>query len=337
MDTLFDIKTYLIKLCVLLSLLTIGCQSSPINQTVYAATPDSVDLYFGPTMQQELPTGRNAVYAASLPLAWQAVRKELNLLDGVHTKSADLRMLDVSETVESTLDEDDYERDITRRGQFLHVKTKQEVNLSFIPSFEDFPQGLPFDDIIVNAFGTRGFQNPAYINQLHIAAYRDDNRFILRLTPPQQEHELFLFKADSAYSTFQQMYSDLVAACRHEGNDWRHQLTDLDEVVIPKVNFDQHHQFQQLLKAEFFVRQQKYTIADATQQIAFELNEHGVSMKTEAEIIVNDGAFPPAHTPVPKRLIFDKPFYIVMKKADMESPYFALYIANATLLEKENI
>src|SRR5690606_41245205 len=140
MDTLFDIKTYLIKLCVLLSLLTIGCQSSPINQTVYAATPDSVDLYFGPTMQQELPTGPNAVYAASLPLAWQAARKELNLLDGVHTKSADLRMLHVTATLESTVDEDDYGRDITRRGQSPHVRTKQEVHLALPPSLEQAPQ-----------------------------------------------------------------------------------------------------------------------------------------------------------------------------------------------------
>lgn len=199
------LKPSLILCWLLLTILASGCQSSRINQSVYAAISDTSDLYFSPTMQQVLRKDQNAIYAASFPLAWQAVRKELNLLDDIHTKSADLRMLDGSEIVESTLDEDDYERDITRRGQFLHVKTRQEVSLSFIPSFEDFPQGLPFDDIIVNAFGTRGFQNPAYINQLHIAAYRDDNRFILRLTPPQQEHELFLFKADSAYSTFHQM------------------------------------------------------------------------------------------------------------------------------------
>ncbi len=336
MDGASYIKTSLALLGLLLSVSAIRCQSPHVNQTAYATLPDTSDLYFAPTMQEVLPADQNAVYAASFPLAWQAIRQELRLSDGVNTESKDLRMLDGSKTVKEALNEDDYEQDITRRGQFLHVKTRQEVNLSFIPSFEDFPSGLHFEETTVNAFGTRGFQNASHGSQVHISFYRDDNRFGLRLVPPGQEHEVLLFKADSVYSTFQQMYSDLSEAGYHTSKGWKHQLTDVDEVVIPKVNLDQFHQFQQFLHVEFFYRQKKYTIEDATQQIAFELNEHGISMKTEAEIIVNDGASPPEETPVPKRLVFDKPFYIVMKKADMKNPYMILYIADASLLEKTN-
>lgn len=327
-------KTSLNLFWLLLTVPATGCQSVSVNQTLYAATPDTSGLYFAPTMQEVLPTDQNAVYAASFPLAWQAIRKELRLSDDVNTASKDLRMLDGSETVKDALNEDDYERDITRRGQFLHVKTGQEVNLSFIPSFEDFPGGLHFGETTVNAFGSRGFQNAGHGSQVHISFYQDDNRFALRLIPPGQEHEVLLFKADSVYSTLQQMYTDLLEAGHHTSERWQQQLTDMDEVVIPKVDVDRNHQFQQFLNSVFSFKRKKYTIADATQQITFVMNEHGVSMKTEAEIVINDGSSPPEDTPVSKRLIFDKPFYIVMKKTDRKNPYMILYVADASLLEK---
>ncbi|RZF59649.1 hypothetical protein [Sphingobacterium corticibacterium] len=161
-------KTSLILFWLLLTVLATRCQLTSGNQIVYAATPDTSDLYFTPTMQEVLPANQNALYAASFPFAWQTIRKELRLSDDVKTESKDLRMLDGSETVKDAL------------------------------------------------------------------------------------------------------------------------------------------------------------------------NEDGISMKTEAEIIINDGASPPEETPVPKRLVFDKPFYIVMKKTDKKNPYMILYVADASLLEKTN-
>lgn len=329
--------------CFLISTWLMACQA-PTNQIAYDETLDNGNLYFAPTMQQKLPTDENAVYAVSFPLAWQTVRKELKMSGPVNSESAELRMLDGSKTIEKALNDDDYELEIERKGRRLHVKTRQEVHLTFVPSFESYPNGLVFDGIPVHTFGTRGFQNIDYINRIDIAAYRDDDRFILRLIPMEQEHELYLFKADSTYATFEQMHADLLTFCRNADagksaggtGSWRYELTDMDEVNIPKVNFDNHHQFQQFLDAIFFVKRKEYIIADAIQQIAFGLNEHGVSMKTEADIITHDGAYPPEDPPIPKQLVFDKPFYMVMKKAEMESPYFALYIANAALLEKES-
>lgn len=329
------------------TLMTAACQSPKAYEKTaisVAAIADSAVLHFAPTMQHVIPSDRNAVYAASLPLAWQAVRDELKMSARVNTASADLAMLDGSKTIEKTLNNDDYELEIERQGRRFHVKTRQEVHLTFVPSFESYPNGLVFDDVPVHTFGTRGFQNTDYINRMDIATYRDDDRFILRLIPMEQEHELYLFKADSTYTTFEQMYADLLASCRdtdaekHVGGagSWRYELTDVDEVNIPKVIFDNHHQFQQLSGVLFSVKRKEYTIAEATQQIAFGLNEHGVSMKTEADIVVLDGAYPPEDPPIPKRLIFDKPFYIVMKKAEMANPYFTLYVANAALLEKES-
>ncbi|MBD1433930.1 hypothetical protein H8B06_13915 [Sphingobacterium sp. DN00404] len=322
-----------VLLCFLISTFVHACQSPRINQTTYDVTLDTGSLYFAPTMQQELPMGKNAVYAVSFPLAWQVVRKELNISGQVNTESADLHKLDGSKSIKKALDEDDYERKIVREGRMLSVTTKQEVNLHFVPAFVDFPNGITFDGKTVNAFGTSGFQNAEYMNRLHIAAYRDDDHFILQLLPKEQDHELFLFKTDTVYSTFEQMYADLLAACRHERG--QHQLTDLDVVYIPKIEFDERHQFHQFLKKIFFVKKKDYSITGAQQQITFGLNQHGVSMKTEAEIIINDGAYPMDDPPVPKQLVFDKPFYILMRKTDMENPYMALYVTNADILEKE--
>lgn len=319
-----------------------ACQSSKVDRITYHDTSDTSSLYFAPTMEQELPTGKNAVYAVSFPLAWQQVRQELKISGKINTASSDLRMLDDSKNVNDALNDDDYEREIEWDGRTLRVNTKQEVNLTFVPAYEDLPGGITFDRIDVDAFGTSGFQNIAHRNLLDITAYRDNDRFILRLLPMEQEHEIYLFKADSVYSTFQQMYADMREFCRHAElvkhaggqQSWIYQLTDIDVVRIPKINFDQRHRFRQFLNALFFVKRKEYNISDATQEISFGLNQHGVSMKSEAEIIVNDGAYPTEDPPLPKQLIFDKPFYIVMKKNDMENPYFALYVKDTTLMEK---
>lgn len=336
MKVLFRPTPYVYALSLFLCICTLACQSPQVNQIVYDEIPDTGNLHFAPTMQEVLPEDKNSVYAVSFPLAWQIVRQQLGIMGAVNTESDDLSRLDGSKTVDKALDDDDYEREIEWDDRLLRVKTKQEVNLTFAPSFEDLPHGLTFDSIRVDAFGTSGFQNMEYTNRLDIAAYRDDDRFALRLRTMEPDHEIYLFKADSVYGTFQQMYTDLREACRHRGESWRHQLTDMDAVVIPKINFDQFHRFNQFIKTHFSVMLKKYVIVDASQQVSFSLNQHGVSMKSEAEIIVNDGAYPPDETPAPKHLIFDKPFYILMKKTDMENPYFVLYVADAALMESQN-
>src|SRR5690606_18155216 len=166
MKVLFRPTPYVYALSLFLCICTLACQSPQVNQIVYDEIPDTGNLYFAPTMQEVLPEDKNSVYAVSFPLAWQIVRQQLGIMGAVNTESDDLSRLDGSKTVDKALDDDDYEREIEWDDRLLRVKTKQEVNLTFAPSFEDLPHGLTFDSIRVDAFGTSGFQNMEYTNRI---------------------------------------------------------------------------------------------------------------------------------------------------------------------------
>ena len=323
----------------MLALTVWACQSAQPSGVLTEAqnTPDSTGFFFAPTMQQQLPAGQNAVYAVSLPLAWQAARQELAAVGPIITESTALQALDGSPTVAGALDDSDYQREITWKRRTLTVKTKQQVHRRFIPSFMDMPKGISFNGTKVDAFGTNGFQNMEYANRIDIIAYRDDARFLLRLNFPDtaataSQHELYLFKADSLYKNFEAMYRDLQASCVQAQSLPEQQLTDLDVLAIPKIYFDEQRNFPELKEARFMADGDEYELTEAKQQISLSMNQHGLSMKTEAEIVINDGAYPMEDMPEPKNLVFDKPFYLLMKKAGKENPYLVLYIANTDLL-----
>ena len=64
------------------------------------------------------------------------------------------------------------------------------------------------------------------------------------------------------------------------------------------------------------------------------MNEKGVELRSEAHMTIACAA---QEIPVPKhKLIFDKPFLIVMERADAKMPYFALWVDNPEILVSWN-
>lgn len=39
--------------------------------------------------------------------------------------------------------------------------------------------------------------------------------------------------------------------------------------------------------------------------------------------------------PRPKKLIFDQPFFVLLKRTNSKNPYFAMWVANAELMIRE--
>jgi serine protease inhibitor len=62
----------------------------------------------------------------------------------------------------------------------------------------------------------------------------------------------------------------------------------------------------------------------------FEMNEKGVELRSEAHMAFGCGMEAP---PVRQhRMVFDKPFLLLMERAEAKIPYFALWVDNAELL-----
>lgn len=337
---------YLPTICLLVAgLMIAACQSPKASEkTCKDDTPivDSNVLHFIPTMQHPIPSDRNAVYAASLPLAWRVLRQELKATTPIQTDATSLSLLDNMSTQVDALNNTDYQRKVTRFGDGIRVETRQKVDLTFEPAFDDLPGQLRFDSIPVSAFGSRGEQNAAHPHQVDILIYRNDNHFAVRLNPLEHDHEILLFKAECPFEDFAQMYQVLQKEHQqgerermHPAQLWRYQLTDEDELVIPKITFDKQYSYPEYAGKTFALQQKKYTLQEVSQNIAFAINEYGVSMETGATVIVNMGAIPSDDRPTPKMLLFDKPFYVIMKKSDRISPYLVLYVSNSLLLEKK--
>ena len=79
-----------------------------------------------------------------------------------------------------------------------------------------------------------------------------------------------------------------------------------------------------------------YKILQAWQRTAFKLNEKGAELVSQSEIICFLGVDIDEDKTVPKKMIFDKPFYVTLSRTDAQDPYFCLHVVNAELLVKES-
>ncbi len=71
-------------------------------------------------------------------------------------------------------------------------------------------------------------------------------------------------------------------------------------------------------------------LLSAAQNTVFEMNEKGVELKSEAHMAFGCAA---EEEPVPKhKMIFDKPFLILMQRREARVPYFALWVDNPEVL-----
>jgi len=62
------------------------------------------------------------------------------------------------------------------------------------------------------------------------------------------------------------------------------------------------------------------------------LDEKGAEIKSESQVSLTKDA--EEEVPKPKRMRFDKPFFVMLKRADRRNPYFGLWTKNAELMEK---
>lgn len=79
---------------------------------------------------------------------------------------------------------------------------------------------------------------------------------------------------------------------------------------------------------------QEKRFVTAFQRNAFVLNKSGAVVESYAVAAADSAHSVPPDPPRPKRLVFDRPFYIILKRTDTPNPYFVVRVANAELLVK---
>ena len=300
---------------------------------------------FVTTPQSPLPTGKNAVYSVPMLYTWQQI-KEIGKGQVVIDKGYnDLTLLNTSKSWEKALNKDEYTATTTvEEGNRIVAHAEFSKSLPFKVKFKSFDNELKFNNESVKAFGVKA-EDYDLASTIGIVYYKSDNDFIVRLYPSEQEHEIILYMPNDQSGTLQQMFDSVEKKIKKGNKDriiyenfWKYRLhNEGDELLVPKFSFNIETNYTTLENSKFKMGDKPYLIETAYQRTAFLLDEEGAKAESEAleETTVEEspaGAI--EEKPHPKKLHFNKPFLVILKRKDSPNPYFAMWVENTELMQK---
>lgn len=349
-----------IVLFLLTALLLLSCGRARQDETVHEpvsketlkeqiAQPENLSEYAGtvfvPTMEHLIPADSNSVYCATLLFAWDEARKNIGTALSIPEKYQDLRLLNASSSFRNVLKPNEYTASGIVDGDYIYARAEFKKTLPFDYQLRKLEHRLTFTQQKVAAFGVNGDDNDGLTNIVKILYYKNDNNFIIKLKPSDKEHEIVLFKTTKTYPTMAAMAAaadSLIEIGQREWKiqdlKWKYQFLSDDEIVIPDIDFDISTTFKKLIGNTFHANSLDYEILQAWQRTAFKLNETGAEIESEAKVAIFCNGIEEEEEvtkPTPKKMIFDKPFFLMLRRTDAQHPYFVLHAVNAELMVKE--
>jgi hypothetical protein len=207
-------------------------------------------------------------------------------------------------------------------------------NLQFANPFEKIDKPLQFSGRNFPCFGIdEKFKNgqDKLFGQVSILFYRDRNDFAVELKTKSAEDRLILAKIPPETTL-----AKTIEKFNERANADKSQTAGVGDVLmVPKFNFDITRYFQELEDSPLALTKSNndLQITAAVQNVRFQLDEKGVRLKSESHISIGCSASPPPK--INHWLIFDKPFLLILQRADSKVPYFALWVENGELLVAE--
>ncbi len=299
---------------------------------------------FVPTLESPICSDTNAVYCATLLFAWDEVRKNIGTPFSIPDRYHDLKMLNASTSFRDVLKHGEYEAIGKVNGDCIFTRASFEKKLPFDFKLQKYEHKLKFDGQKVAAFGVEGDDHEDMKQIVEILYYKNDKNFIIKLKPTDKEHEIVLFKTEKKYGTMAEMTAatdSLIQIGKKEravaNKKWKYQFLSDDVVMVPDIDFDISATFDKLVGNVFEANTDTYKILKAWQRTAFKLDEAGAEVKSEAEFELVLACIEQEEEakPTPKKMIFDKPFFVMLRRTDATNPYFCLYVANPELLVRE--
>lgn len=298
---------------------------------------------FIPTLEHKISNDKNSVYCATLLFAWDEIRKQINSPLTISDEYFDLKLLNKSTSFKNVLKSNEYSVSGEIDGDIITARAEFNKSLPFELKLQSFKNKLTFDGQKVSSFGVYGYDSYEQLKIVKIIYYKNDNNFIIKLLPKDKEHEIILFKTDQSFNSIAEMTSEIEKLTeigktekKNEKINWRYFYNEEDIVIIPKFNFNIETNYSTLEGNKFNTAQQELQIERAWQRTAFLLDESGAEIESEAEIAVATEEIEEEYEkPKPKKMIFDKPFLILLKRTDANNPYFGLWTTNTEFITKE--
>ena len=221
-----------------------------------------------------------------------------------------------------------------QRPQDIEAYSYLFKKLDFPVPFERLDEPLNFGGTNVTAFGM-GFNKPGHekmAGNVSILDYKSADDFVIELKTKSALDHLVLAKVKP-----EKTLGDTIAMVqKRRENASPIAAYPSDVMSVPKMFFDITRGYHEIVGRTLIdpatgtpTDQQ---LLEAVQNIKFQIDEKGVVLVSEANMSFGcsaEGIRMPVH-----QLIFDKPFLLVMSREGGKSPYFALWVDNAELLEK---
>lgn len=304
----------------------------------------------------------NFVWCGAMNLAWNELNENI-LKEKLQLNSQDKTALEIVEKLnnplfsKSDLDENSYYIK-SGFGQKTINAINQESKVKFPnKSFEDLKIELEDDGLVSYAYfnktvaylyefkkssitfkgkKVKGFAyNPKVTDQLYnieIVDYTSDDKFIIKLKLKDDSDQIILAKG------YDMDNPDAVIKIVNANDPEEYgSLSEHDQFEAPKLNLNFHREYKELqnqfLKNEDF---EKTFFSQMFENIKFNMDEKGAKVEAEAVITMEAGSNGRNSKFIPRNFMLNKPFWVIMKRADSQNPYFILGINNTALIEKVN-
>ncbi len=221
----------------------------------------------------------------------------------------------------------------TKSFSNLDIKLLDEDAIAYAYFLKEVEYQTQFSEHLVkfNNKTVKGFHaaNNRQRANVRIINYWNDDKFIISILLKDAKDQLIVAKGFSMASPF-----EVATELQHQDLEGAVFMGPDDIFEMPKLSLQMMRTYTEL---ENQVLTNKIGGRDARimsmfENIKFDLDHSGARVENEAVIAVDITAAFPVKEKKIKRLVLDKPFWVLMKRSNSENPYFTLGINNSELM-----
>jgi len=293
------------------------------------------------TFENKLSDSLNSIYAPTFLFAWAQIKNNYKSPINVSaSNSIDFKLINQSNTFQNSLDKSEYNLTIDASTDGIEASAYFKKTLPFSVKFHSLSDSILFAKCRVKSFGIE-YQDDILEKNYKILYYLDDEHFAIKLIPEDKSNEIFLVKGIDFLGTFTDLYKRMdqwiekgIQEQKNVDKQWRYSFEHADYLSIPVIKFNLGTNYKSLEGQKFTVNSSPHSIVLAYQQTAFELNENGAIVESYGHAVTDSVGALPKEKPTPKKMIFDKPYVLFIKKKNNPYPYFAMKVMNTELMMK---
>ena len=184
-------------------------------------------------------------------------------------------------------------------------------------------------DVKFNGKKVKGFggDKEAMSETIRILLYESDEKFILQLNVNDFDDRIYLAKGFSMKSPAQ-----VLSAIPRKDPSNMGRTTFEDQFEAPILRFKFERRYNALEHASYQNSGfEQHEIVAMQEAIDFQMDQYGARVTSVAmEIGADSAGMPP---PVPKNLLLNKPYWVIMKRKDSPRPYFILGVRNTAMMK----